>query len=169
MGHRLLRINESIKETLSSVITAEGLKDPRVGFVTVTGVETTPDLRHAKVYVSVLGGRVEREATLKALEKARGVLQAHINRALHMKRTPQLQFLYDETLDNALRIDRALKREAEVLGEEPREIPVPGMEPDEPPAAGSGDEDELGGDDVDDVIDDGWDDQRAGDAEDDEL
>ena len=47
MGHRLLRINESIKETLSSVITAEGLKDPRIGFVTVTGVETSPDLRHA--------------------------------------------------------------------------------------------------------------------------
>ena len=65
MGHRLLRINEGIKETLSSVITAEGLKDPRVGFVTVTGVETTPDLRHAKVYVSVLGGRAEREATLQ--------------------------------------------------------------------------------------------------------
>ena len=129
MGHRLLRINESIKETLSSVITAEGLKDPRVGFVTVTGVETTPDLRHAKVYVSVLGGVREREATLQALEKSRGVLQAKINASLHMKRTPQLQFFYDETLDNALRIERAMKREAEVLGEEPREIPVPGMEP----------------------------------------
>ena len=129
MGHRLLRINESIKETLSSVITAEGLKDPRVGFVTVTGVETTPDLRHAKVYVSVLGGTREREATLQALEKSRGVLQAKINASLHMKRTPQLQFFYDETLDNALRIERAMKREAEVLGEEPREIPVPGMEP----------------------------------------
>lgn len=129
MGHRLLRINESIKETLSSVITAEGLKDPRVGFVTVTGVETTPDLRHAKVYVSVLGGSTERDDTLKALEKSRGVLQARINASLHMKRTPQLQFFYDETLDNALRIERAMKREAEVLGEEPREIPVPGAEP----------------------------------------
>ena len=68
MGHRLLRINESIKETLSSVITAEGLKDPRVGFVTVTGVETSPDLRHAKVYVSVLGKQAEREPTMKALQ-----------------------------------------------------------------------------------------------------
>ena len=128
MGLRLLRINESIKETLSSVITAEGLKDPRVGFVTVTGVETSPDLRHAKVYVSVLGGRTERELTMKALEKSRGFLQAKINASLHMKRTPQLQFLYDETLDNALRIQRALKREAEELGEEPHEIPVPGEE-----------------------------------------
>jgi ribosome-binding factor A len=129
MGLRLLKINESIKETLSSVITAEGLKDPRVGFVTVTGVETSTDLRHAKVYVSVLGGKSERALTMKALEKSRGFLQAKINASLHMKRTPQLQFLYDDTLDNALRIERALKREAEQLGEEPREIPVPGEEP----------------------------------------
>lgn len=129
MGHRLLRVNESIKEILSSVITAEGLKDPRIGFVTVTGVEATPDLRQAKVYVSVLGGRADREQTLAALEMSRGYLQAEINRALHMKRTPQLRFLYDETLDNALRIERAMKREAEVLGEDPHEIPVPGAEP----------------------------------------
>lgn len=168
MGHRLLRVNESVKEILSTVITAEGLKDPRVGFVTVTGVETTPDLRHAKVFVSVLGGRAEREATLKALEQSRGYLQAQINTALHMKRTPHLQFLYDDTLDNALRIERAMKREAEVLGEEPREIPVPGMEPEEPVV----DAEEQGpaeGDDVDDVLDEGWDEQRADDAEDDEL
>jgi len=116
MGLRLLKVNESIKETLSSVITAEGLKDPRIGFVTVTGVETSADLRHAKVYVSVLGGKTERELTMKALEKSRGFLQAKINASLHMKRTPQLQFFYDETLDNALRIQRALKREAEALG-----------------------------------------------------
>ena len=131
MGLRLLKINESIKETLSSVITSEGLKDPRIGFVTVTGVETSSDLRHAKVYVSVLGSRTERELTMEALEKSRGFLQAKINAALHAKRTPQLQFLYDDTLDNALRIERALKREAKVLGEEAPEILVPGAEEDE--------------------------------------
>ncbi|HEX5641266.1 MAG TPA: 30S ribosome-binding factor RbfA [Thermoleophilia bacterium] len=129
MGLRLLKVNESIKETLSSVITSAGLKDPRIGFVTVTGVETSRDLRHAKVFVSVLGGQTERELTMKALEKSRGFLQAKINASLHMRHTPQLQFFYDETLDNALRIERALKREAEVLGEEPHEIPVPGAEP----------------------------------------
>ncbi len=128
MGIRLLRINESIKETLSSVITAEGLKDPRIGFVTVTGVETSADLRHAKAFVSVLGGQTERDLTMKALEKSRGFLQAKINASMHMKRTPQLQFVYDETLDNALRIERALKREAQVLGEEPHEILVPGVD-----------------------------------------
>jgi ribosome-binding factor A len=140
MGHRLLKVNEGIKETLSSVITAEGLKDPRVGFVTVTGVETTPDLRHAKVFVSVLGGKTDRDLTMKALEKSRGFLQAKINASLHMKRTPQLQFFYDDTLDNALRLERALKREAQVLGEEPHEIPVPGMETEEAAAAEPADE-----------------------------
>ena len=79
VGIRLLRINESIKETLSSVITAEGLKDPRVGFVTVTGVDTSPDLEHAKVYVSVLGNQATRETTHERLEHSRGFLQTRIN------------------------------------------------------------------------------------------
>ena len=118
MGHRLLRINASIKETLSSVITAEGLKDPRVGFVTVTGVETSPDQRYAKVYVSVLGKQAEREATMRALDQSKGFLQARLNTALHMKRTPQLEFVYDSTLDNALYIEKLMKREEEVLGSE---------------------------------------------------
>ena len=126
MGHRLLKINESIKETLSSIITAEGLKDPRVGFVTVTGVETSADLRHAKVYVSVLGKQAEREATMEALDKSRGFLQARINAALHMRRTPQLEFVYDSTLDNALHIEKLMKREEEVLGSEAPEIFVDG-------------------------------------------
>jgi ribosome-binding factor A len=126
VGHRLLRINESIKETLSSVITAEGLKDPRVGFVTVTGVKTSPDQRHAKVYVSVLGKQAEREDTMKALDKSRGFLQARINASLHMKRTPQLEFVYDGTLDNALHIEKLMKREEEVLGSEAPEIFVDG-------------------------------------------
>ena len=126
MGHRLLKINESIKETLSSIITAEGLKDPRVGFVTVTGVETSADLRHAKVYVSVLGKQAEREATMEALDKSRGFLQARINAALHMRRTPQLEFVYDSTLDNALHIEKLMKREEEALGSEAPEIHVDG-------------------------------------------
>lgn len=150
MGLRLLRINESLKEILSSLITEEKLKDPRVGFVTVTGVETSPDLRHAKVYVSVLGGRDERELTLAALEKARGFLQARINASLRMKRTPQLEFRYDDTLDVALRLERAMKREAEVLGEEPHEIPVPGAvdaDADKPDIDGARDQPDGGGED----------------------
>jgi ribosome-binding factor A len=126
VGHRLLKINESIREVLSSIITAEGLKDPRVGFVTVTGVETTPDLRHAKVYVSVLGKQAERDACMEALGRSKGYLQAKLNAALHMKRTPQLEFLYDSTLDNALHVQQLMQREADVLGAEPHDIPVPG-------------------------------------------
>jgi ribosome-binding factor A len=150
VGHRLLRINESIKAVLSSIITSEGLKDPRVGFVTVTGVETSPDLRHAKVFVSVLGGQDERDACMEALEHSRGYLQARLNTALHMKRTPQLEFHYDSTLDTALHIDALMRREEQVLGAEPHEIPVPGAAdqddagdeappggPDEPAPAGA--------------------------------
>jgi len=139
VGHRLLRIDESIKETLSSVITAEGLKDPRVGFVTVTGVKTSADQRHAKVYVSVLGKKAERAATMEALDKSRGFLQARINASLHMRRTPQLEFVYDSTLDNALHIEKLMKREEEVLGSEAPEILVDGA------AEGGGAEDGEGG------------------------
>lgn len=120
MGHRLRRVNETIREVLSAEIAA-GLKDPRVGFVTVTGVETTTDLRHAKVYVSVLGGERERRETLAGLEASHGYLQGRVAEDVRMKRTPQLTFIYDETTDNAMRIERLLKKEAEELGETPPE------------------------------------------------
>jgi len=136
VGHRILRINESIREALSTIIAAEGLKDPRVGFVTVTGVEATPDLRHAKVFVSVLGNTAAREATMKALEKSGGYLQSRLGASLRMKRTPQLQFCYDDTLDNALHIQRLLKKEEELLGTEAPEIAVGGEEDEAaPPSA----------------------------------
>lgn len=117
MGHRLPRVNESIKEILSLALTEEQVKDPRIGFVTVTGVETSSDLRHATVYVSVLGGQRRREATLAALERSRGFLQARVNESLRMKRTPQLRFVYDETTDRAMRIERLLRREERELEE----------------------------------------------------
>ena len=129
MGLRRLRANEGIKEALSTVILAEGLKDPRVGFVTVTGVEATPDLRQAKVYVSVLGKQTERAATMAALERSRGYLQARLCETLRMKRTPQLQFIYDGTLDNAMHIEKLLRQEEAVLGKEAPEIFVDGAEP----------------------------------------
>lgn len=117
MGHRLPRVNESIKEILSLALTEEQVKDPRIGFVTVTGVETSSDLRHATVYVSVLGGQRRREATLAALERSRGFLQARVNARLRLKRTPQLRFVYDETTDRAMRIERLLRREERELEE----------------------------------------------------
>jgi ribosome-binding factor A len=101
------RVNEALREVLSSRI-AEGLKDPRIGFVTVTGVETSPDLRHARVYVSVIGNQEERRDTLAGLEKAHGALQAQIARELRMKHTPTLSFVYDETIDRGMRITELL-------------------------------------------------------------
>jgi len=114
VGHRLLRINERIKESVSAAI-VERVKDPRVGFVTVTGVRTSPDLRQAKVFVSVLGSAAEREATLAALNQARGLLQSSITTGLRMKRTPQIEFIYDPTPAQAQRIESLIRREAAEL------------------------------------------------------
>lgn len=111
-------MNEGIKEVVSAAI-ADGLKDPRVGFVTVTGVEASTDFRYAKVFVSVLGDARERAATLAGLKASHGYLQARVNDALRLRHTPQLEFVYDETTDRAMHIEALLRREAEVLGEEP--------------------------------------------------
>ena len=106
-SERMRRVNVAVREVLSARL-AEGLKDPRVGFVTVTGVETSPDLRHARVYVSVLGDAEERERTLTGLDSSHGVLQAAIARELRMKRTPTLEFAYDESIARGMRISQLL-------------------------------------------------------------
>ena len=101
------RVNEAVREVLSARL-AEGLKDPRIGFVTVTAVETSPDLRHARVYVSVLGDEDERTSTLAGLDSSHGVLQSVIAAELRMKRTPTLEFLYDESIARGMRISELL-------------------------------------------------------------
>jgi ribosome-binding factor A len=103
---RMRRVNEAVREVLSDAIKL--LKDPRVGFVTVTDVRTSPDLRHAKVYVSVLGTESERAATMDGLASAHGVLQSAVNRELRLKRTPTLDFVYDDTAERADRLERML-------------------------------------------------------------
>ena len=104
---RMRRVNEAVREVLSSRI-SEGFNDPRIGFVTVTAVDTSPDLRHARVHVSVLGNAEERERTLAGLEAAHGLLQQSIARELRMKRTPTLSFFYDESIDRGMRISELL-------------------------------------------------------------
>ncbi len=90
------------------------MKDPRVGFVTVTDVRTSPDLSHARVYVSVLGERgrasepEQREASLQGLRSAHGFLQSRVASELHLKRTPTLEFSYDDTTDRAMRVEQIL-------------------------------------------------------------
>ena len=102
MTERLRRVNEALKQVLSETVT--DLKDPRIGFVTVTGVEASPDLRHARVFVSVLGSERRREETLAGLTAAHGVLQARVSSELRMKRTPQLAFEYDPSVERGVRM-----------------------------------------------------------------
>jgi ribosome-binding factor A len=106
MTERMRRVNEAIRETLAQAVGA--LKDPRIGFVTVTGVDTTPDLRHARVYVSVLGSEEKRTDTLAGLTSAHGVLQARLASELRMKRTPQLAFEYDPSVEHGVRMSRLI-------------------------------------------------------------
>ena len=100
------RVNESIRQVLSE--TLPGLKDPRIGFVTVTGVATSPDLRQARVFVSVLGNEKAQARTLDALEAAHGVLQSAVARELKLKRTPQLTFEYDPSVERGVRMTKLI-------------------------------------------------------------
>jgi ribosome-binding factor A len=100
------RVNEAVRQVLSEAVPE--LKDPRIGFVTVTGVETTSDLRHAKVFVSVLGSERSRRASLEGLEAAHAVLQGRIARELRLKRTPQLVFEYDPAVERGVRMTRLI-------------------------------------------------------------
>ena len=100
------RVNEALREVLSEGIGT--LKDPRIGFVTVTGVDTSPDLRQATVYVSVLGSEKKRDATIAGLQSSHGVLQSRVNSELRLKRTPQLTFQYDPTVERGVRLSRLI-------------------------------------------------------------
>ncbi len=106
MGERMRRVNEALREVLSEGIGE--LKDPRIGFVTVTGVRASTDLRQATVFVSVLGSKKKRDATLAGLESGRAPLQARVNRELHLKRTPQLRFEYDQTIEEGVRLSKLI-------------------------------------------------------------
>jgi len=100
------RVDEAVKEVLSEGIGE--LKDPRIGFVTVTGVRTSPDLRQARVFVSVLGSERKRELSLAGLAAAHGVLQARVARELRLKRTPQLAFEYDPSVERGVRMTQLI-------------------------------------------------------------
>jgi ribosome-binding factor A len=106
---RMRRVDEAMREVLSDAVTQD-LKDPRVGFVTVTDVKTSPDLRHARVYVSVLGTDAERADSLEGLQSAHGYLQARVARELRLKHTPQLVFMHDDTAERADRLERLLAK-----------------------------------------------------------
>ena len=107
-SYRMRRINEALKEVIGTALSQE-LKDPRIGFVTLTSVDTAADLSHAKVYVSVYGKQAEKDATMQGLQAARPFLQHLISEELDLKRTPVLEFLYDGTIDRGMRIQAILR------------------------------------------------------------
>ena len=103
---RMRRIDAAMKQVLSEAIPT--LKDPRIGFVTVTTVETSRDLDHAKVWVSVLGDERQRQRSLDALAGAAGVLQGRVNRELKLRRTPHLEFVYDRAVEQGVRMTQLI-------------------------------------------------------------
>jgi ribosome-binding factor A len=104
------QIDEVMRKVIGTAI-ANDLADPRIGFVTVTSVKTSPDLRSARVYVSVLGDEEEREDTLAGLASSHGKLQAAIAREVRIKHTPTLKFHYDESLERGVRLTQLLEGE----------------------------------------------------------
>jgi ribosome-binding factor A len=110
-GGRMRRVDEAVRAVLSDTIASQ-LKDPRVGFVTVTSVETSPDLRHARVFVSVLGDETTREDSLAGLRSAHGFLQRAVAHELTLKHTPALTFHYDGSVDYGMRIEELLDHDA---------------------------------------------------------
>jgi ribosome-binding factor A len=111
-SERMRRVDEAMREVLSDAITQD-LKDPRVGFVTVTAVDTSPDLRHARVHVSVLGDDKQRRLTMDGLQAAHGFLQRRVAGELRLKHTPRLDFHYDDTAERADRLERLLGEEGQ--------------------------------------------------------
>jgi ribosome-binding factor A len=100
------RVNAAVREVLSEAVGE--LKDPRIGFVTVTGVKTTADLQQAVVFVSVLGSERKREKTIEGLQAAHGILQGRIARELRLTRTPQLTFEYDPSVERGVRMTQLI-------------------------------------------------------------
>ncbi len=101
------RVDGVLREVIGATIGGE-LQDPRIGFVTVTAVETSPDLRSAQVHVSVLGTDEEKAATLAGLQAAHGIIQRAISKQLRLKRTPTLRFVYDDSVERADRLTRMM-------------------------------------------------------------
>ncbi len=110
------RVDEGVREVVSSALTGSA-REKLGGFVTITDVQTSPDLRHATVFVSVFGGEAERKASLEALDDLRIELQRAIAEHLRMKNTPILKFLYDDSVERASHINELINEEAENFDE----------------------------------------------------
>ena len=114
--HRVGRVSETIKEEISQILRQE-LKDPRVGFITVTGVEAAQDLGHARVFVSIMGNQEQIAESMRTLKGAAGFVRSELGKRIRLRHTPQLDFQLDGTIEQGVKIARLLN---EVLKEEPR-------------------------------------------------
>jgi ribosome-binding factor A len=110
--NRVARLNEQLKRELTALLQFE-VRDPRIGMVTITDVEVTPDLYHAKVYFTMLGDDEERSTAAQGLAAAAGFLRSEIGRRMHIRRAPELHFTFDNTLDHAMHIERLLRQARE--------------------------------------------------------
>ncbi|MCR6096088.1 30S ribosome-binding factor RbfA [Salipaludibacillus agaradhaerens] len=106
---RANRVGEQIKKELTDII-QRGLKDPRIGFVTVTDVEVTGDLQQATAFITVFGEEEEKEKTLQALEKAKGFIRSEIGKRIQLRKTPELTFSFDKSIEQGNRIDALLRK-----------------------------------------------------------
>ncbi|OIJ17879.1 ribosome-binding factor A [Anaerobacillus alkalidiazotrophicus] len=107
MSVRPNRVAEQIKKEMTDILQRE-LKDPRIGFVTVTGVEVTGDLQQAKIFITVLGNDEQKEATLQGLSKATGFIRSEIGKRIRLRKTPELLFKFDESIDYGNKIESLL-------------------------------------------------------------
>ncbi|ABO66493.1 MULTISPECIES: 30S ribosome-binding factor RbfA [Geobacillus] len=121
MNIRATRVGEQMKKELSDII-GRKLKDPRIGFVTVTDVRVTGDLQQAKVYISVFGDDEQRENTLKALEKAKGFIRSEIGQRIRLRKTPEILFEIDETIEYGSRIERLIRQISDEDGRDSEEV-----------------------------------------------
>ncbi|MBM7586876.1 ribosome-binding factor A [Bacillus pakistanensis] len=109
MSHRANRVGEQMKKELSDII-GRKIKDPRIGFVTVTDVQVSGDLQQAKVYITVLGDEEQRENTLKGLAKAKGFIRSEIGGRVRLRKTPEIIFEFDESINYGNRIESIIKK-----------------------------------------------------------
>lgn len=109
MAHRINRVGEQMKKELGEIISRK-IKDPRIGFVTVTDVQVTGDLQQAKVFISVLGDDAQKENTLKGLAKAKGFIRTEIGQRIRLRKTPEIIFEFDESIDYGNRIESLLTK-----------------------------------------------------------
>jgi len=122
MSVRLARLRELFKQEISTILQRE-MKDPRIGFVSVTDVELSQDLRHAKVFVSILGDEGAKAKTMAALTSAQGFIRTELGRRIRLRYIPQVHVKLDESIERGVRVQHLLRRVTEAKGEEASDVP----------------------------------------------